>query len=79
MAAVDADAGGARFAATDVARLAKDGMDLPTDQITVAPSTVQMANGQTYDFEFVSAGELDIEVVVGTSGDLLGSMKINVR
>src|SRR5215203_2679576 len=57
--------------------LAKDGMDLPLDQATTGPSTVQMGNGETYDFEFVpaSAGELHLEVVVGTSGEVLGAMK----
>ena len=49
--------------------LAKDGMDLPLDQATTGPSTVQMGNGETYDFEFVpaSAGELQLQVVVGIS------------
>lgn len=60
--------------------LAKDGMDLPADQSIVGPSTIQMGNGETYDFEFVptAAGELRIEVTNGV-GDLLVSMPVHVR
>jgi hypothetical protein len=40
-----------------------------------------MGNGETYDFEFVptSSGVLHLEVLVGTSGETLASMKIDVR
>ena len=60
--------------------LAKDGMDLPPDQAIVGPSTVQMGNGETYDFEFVptTAGDIRIEVTSGV-GDLLVSMPVHVR
>jgi FtsP/CotA-like multicopper oxidase with cupredoxin domain len=60
--------------------VAKDGMDLPADQVVTGPSTVQMGNGETYDFEFIpaAAGEIRLEVT-NNVGDLLVSMKINVR
>jgi FtsP/CotA-like multicopper oxidase with cupredoxin domain len=60
--------------------LAKDGMDLPADQAIVSPSTIQMGNGETYDFEFVptTAGDIRIEVTSGI-GDLLVSMPVHVR
>ena len=60
--------------------LAKDGMDLPADQAIVGPSTIQMGNGETYDFEFVptTAGDIRIEVTSGI-GDLLVSMPLHVR
>ena len=60
--------------------LAKDGMDLPADQATSGPSTVQMGNGETYDFEFVppAPGAIRIQVANG-AGDLLVSMPVHVR
>jgi len=59
--------------------LAKDGMDLPSDQAVVGPSEVQMGNGETYDFEFVpeTAGEHRLEIR-GGGGALLASMAIQV-
>jgi FtsP/CotA-like multicopper oxidase with cupredoxin domain len=60
--------------------LAKDGMDLPADQSIVGPSTIQMGNGETYDFEFVPAAAGDIRIeVTNAVGDLLVSMPVNVR
>ena len=61
--------------------LAKDGMELPSAMATVGPSTVQMGNGETYDFAFVPTvpGELRLEVVVGTTGEVLAAMRIDVR
>jgi manganese oxidase len=60
--------------------LAKDGMDLPADQAIVSPSTIQMGNGETYDFEFVpdAPGDLlfDIQTAVGVP---LLSMPVRVR
>jgi len=59
--------------------LAKDGMDLPSEQATVGPSEVQMGNGETYDFEFVpeTAGGRLFEI--RSAGDaLLVSMPIQV-
>lgn len=60
--------------------LAKDGMDLPSDQATVRASAQQMGNGETYDFEFTptTAGDLHIDVTSGV-GVLLASMPIRVR
>jgi len=60
--------------------LAKDGMDLPGDQSGDAPSEVQMANGETYDFDFMPsvAGDLRLDVTAG-NGTLLVSMPIRVR
>jgi hypothetical protein len=60
--------------------LAKDGMDLPADQAVVGPSTIQMGNGETYDFEFIpdAAGDLRFEITTGV-GALLLSMPIHVR
>jgi hypothetical protein len=55
-------------------------MDLPADQSIVGPSTIQMGNGETYDFEFVPAlaGDIRIEVT-NAAGDLLVSMPVTVR
>jgi FtsP/CotA-like multicopper oxidase with cupredoxin domain len=60
--------------------LAKDGMDLPSDQAVVGPSTIQMGNGETYDFEFIpdSPGDLRFEITTGV-GALLLSMPIRVQ
>jgi len=59
--------------------LAKDGMDLPSDQAIVGPAEVQMGNGETYDFEFVpdAVGEQLFEVR-GMGGALLVSMPVHV-
>jgi len=60
--------------------LAKDGMDLPSDQSVDGPSEVQMGNGETYDFEFVPpvAGDIRLDVTAG-NGNLVVSMPIRVR
>jgi manganese oxidase len=60
--------------------VAKDGRDLPADQAVDGPSEIQMANGETYDFDFVpiAAGELRFDVTTG-GGVLLASMPIHVR
>ena len=60
--------------------LAKDGMDLPADQAVAGPSTIQMGNGETYDFEFVpdAPGELRFEILTGVGAPLL-SMPVHVR
>jgi hypothetical protein len=60
--------------------LAKDGMDLPADQMITGPSEIQMGNGETYDFEFVpaAAGDLRLDVTNNQYG-LLVSMPIRVR
>jgi hypothetical protein len=60
--------------------LAKDGMDLPADQAVVGPSTIQMGNGETYDFEFIpdAPGDLRFEITTGV-GALLLSMPIRVQ
>ncbi len=60
--------------------LAKDGMDLPADQAVAGPSTIQMGNGETYDFEFVpdAPGDLRFEILTGVGAHLL-SMPIHVR
>jgi hypothetical protein len=60
--------------------IAKDGRDLPADQAVVLRSEVQMANGETYDFEFVpgTAGDLRFDVAAA-NGTLLASMPIHVR
>ena len=61
--------------------VAKDGMDLPTDQRAEGPSEIQMGNGETYDFDFVPSGPGDIRLdVIALRGDLvLVSMPIHVR
>ena len=60
--------------------VAKDGMDLPADQIVTGPSEIQMGNGETYDFEFVPSAPGDIRVdVTNQGGVLLVSMPIRVR
>ena len=60
--------------------VAKDGMNLPADQITVGPSAVQMGNGETYDFEFApdAAGDMRLDITAAT-GDVLVTMPIHVR
>ena len=60
--------------------VAKDGMDLPTDQLREGTSEIQMGNGETYDVEYVPtrAGELRVDITAG-NGVLLASMPIHVR
>lgn len=60
--------------------LAKDGMDLPADQVTAGPALVQMGNGETYDFEFIpdAAGDLRFDITTGVGAPLL-SMPVHVR
>jgi FtsP/CotA-like multicopper oxidase with cupredoxin domain len=60
--------------------LAKDGMDLPSDQRVVGQSEIQMGNGETYDFDFVPAERGDIRFdVTAANGVLLASMPIHVQ
>ena len=60
--------------------VARDGMDLPTDQLRDGTSEIQMGNGETYDAEFVPtrAGELRVDITAG-NGVLLTSMPSHVR
>jgi FtsP/CotA-like multicopper oxidase with cupredoxin domain len=60
--------------------VAKDGMDLATDQLRDGTSEIQMGNGETYDAEFVPtrAGELRLDIT-NAIGGLLTSMPIHVR
>jgi len=60
--------------------LAKDGMDLPSDQATTRPARVQMGNGETYDFEFTpeTPGQLRLSVTAAV-GNALASVPIIVR
>jgi FtsP/CotA-like multicopper oxidase with cupredoxin domain len=60
--------------------IAKDGMDLPADQMIEGPSEIQMGNGETYDFAYVptAAGDFKLEVTAG-NGTLLVTMPIRVR
>ncbi len=60
--------------------VAKDGMNLPADQLRDAASEIQMGNGETYDVEFVPAraGDLRVDITNGIGG-LLTSMPIGVR
>jgi FtsP/CotA-like multicopper oxidase with cupredoxin domain len=50
--------------------IAKDGMDLPSDQVSERASEIQMGNGETYDFDFVPTERgtlrLDITAANGT-------------
>ena len=60
--------------------LAKDGMDLPRDQATMRPATIQLGNGETYDFELTPAVAGDIRLtIMSGAGALLQSMVIHVR
>jgi FtsP/CotA-like multicopper oxidase with cupredoxin domain len=60
--------------------VAKDGMDLPLDQVRSGPSEIQMGNGETYDFDFVSAERGDIRLdVTNAGGVLLASMPLHVQ
>jgi hypothetical protein len=60
--------------------VAKDGMDLPSDQGVERAAEVQMGNGETYDFDFVPAdsGDMRLDVTTG-NGMLLASMPIRVK
>jgi FtsP/CotA-like multicopper oxidase with cupredoxin domain len=59
--------------------IAKDGMDLPADQVSELASEVQMGNGETYDFDFVPAERGDLRLDINTAaGILLTSMPIRV-
>jgi FtsP/CotA-like multicopper oxidase with cupredoxin domain len=59
--------------------IAKDGMDLPSDQVRESASEVQMGNGETYDFDFVPTerGNLHLDITAA-NGTLLTSMPIHV-
>ncbi len=60
--------------------IAKDGMDLPTDQATVRPAVQQMGNGETFDFELVPTAPGDYRLTVSAAaGGLLASMLVRVR
>lgn len=59
--------------------IAKDGMDLPKDQVSERASEVQMGNGETYDFDFVPTERGDLHVdITANNGVLLTSMPIHV-
>jgi len=60
--------------------VAKDGMDLPSDQATTGPAEIQMGNGETYDFEFSpsTAGDVRLDIT-NALGDLLTTMPVHVR
>jgi len=59
--------------------IAKDGMDLPADQVTEGRSEIQMGNGETYDFDFAPTqpGDLHLDITAA-NGTLLTSMAIRV-
>jgi FtsP/CotA-like multicopper oxidase with cupredoxin domain len=58
--------------------IAKDGMDLPDDQVAEGASEVQMGNGETYDFDFVATERGDLRLdVTAANGLLLTSMAIH--
>ena len=59
--------------------IAKDGMDLPEDQVSQRASEIQMGNGETYDFDFVptESGNLRLDITAA-NGNLLASMPIHV-
>jgi FtsP/CotA-like multicopper oxidase with cupredoxin domain len=60
--------------------LAKDGMDLPRDQATVRPATIQLGNGETYDYELTPTAPGDLRLTISSAaGALLQSMTIRVR
>ena len=59
--------------------LAKDGMDLPNDQVVEGPSEIQMGNGETYDFWFVPSERGDLRLdVTAAGGMLLATLPIRV-
>jgi hypothetical protein len=59
--------------------IAKDGMDLPSDQVSEGASEIQMGNGETYDFDFVptEGGEVHLDITTA-NGTLLTSMPFHV-
>jgi FtsP/CotA-like multicopper oxidase with cupredoxin domain len=60
--------------------VAKDGMDLPSDQSITGRSEIQMGNGETYDFEFSPTTPGDIRLdVTNAGGGLLTTMPIHVK
>ena len=60
--------------------IAKDGMDLPSDQATTRPAIQQMGNGETYDFELIPAAPGDLQFTVSSAaGVLLVSMPVHIR
>jgi FtsP/CotA-like multicopper oxidase with cupredoxin domain len=60
--------------------VAKDGMDLSSDQSITGPAEIQMGNGETYDFEFSPTAPGDIRLdITNASGDLLTTMPVHVR
>ena len=60
--------------------VAKDGMDLPPSEMADRPSTQQMGNGETYDFEFTPTSPGDLRLTVSTgAGGLLVAQPIRVR
>jgi FtsP/CotA-like multicopper oxidase with cupredoxin domain len=60
--------------------VAKDGMDLPSDQATIRPAIQQSGNGETYDFEFVPTAPGDAKFTVSSAaGVLLVTLPIRVR
>ena len=60
--------------------VAKDGMDLPSDQSVEGAAEIQMGNGETYDFDFVPsiAGDIRLDVLAN-NGTLLVSMPMRAR
>jgi FtsP/CotA-like multicopper oxidase with cupredoxin domain len=60
--------------------IAKDGMDLPSDQSVSGPSEIQMGNGETYDFEFSPTTPGDVHLdITNAAGVLLTTMPVHVR
>ena len=60
--------------------IAKDGMDLPRDQATMRPATVQLGNGETYDYELIPTQPADLRLTISSgAGVLLQSMPIHIR
>jgi FtsP/CotA-like multicopper oxidase with cupredoxin domain len=60
--------------------IAKDGMDLPADQVSLQPARQQVGNGETFDFEFTpgAPGPLRFTVTSGVGVPLV-TMAIQVR
>jgi len=60
--------------------VAKDGMDLAPSERAERPSTQQMGNGETYDFEFTPTEPGDLRLTVATGGGaLLVTQPIRVK
>jgi len=60
--------------------VAKDGMDLPSDQSVTGPAEIQMGNGETYDFEFSPSEAGDIRLdITNAGGVLLTTMPVHVK